>query len=365
MHVGSVIGRLGLLAVAHAPILGCAQVPAMTPDAIAGGCQRTVLLGPRSQPATQVRWIAPQDAGDRRTLAEWCRTVGPALVAPSPAPLGEARVTTFAVLSWNQHVGGGDIRRLVDDLRAGALTDGVPVHHFVLLLQETFRSGAVPTPLSPSAPIPHRIGPAPEPGREREDIRAIAGALDLALFYAPSMRNGQAGEDRGNAILSTMPLENLRVVTLPFERQRRATVMATVLVAGGGDTDSSIEVASIHLDVWPATIPSLLDGARRLRQSAAFLSLVPLEGYPTIIGADLNALSSGDPHVGLYRARWPDWEVPSPCRTRGLFCTDYLFAGGLTEWELTAPMVISDRYGSDHRPVLTLAVRREPMVAER
>ena len=49
------------------------------------------------------------------------------------------------------------------------------------------------------------------------------------------MRNGEPGvtsEDRGNAILSTLPLSDLTAIELPLERQRR------VALARDGDRDA-------------------------------------------------------------------------------------------------------------------------------
>ncbi len=76
-----------------------------------------------------------------------------------------------------------------------------------------------------------RAGLAAEPGDSRyEQIEPIATALGLSLFYVPSMRNGGANsrEDRGNAILSNLPLTDLAAYELPFERQRRVALAATI-----------------------------------------------------------------------------------------------------------------------------------------
>jgi len=362
-------GSAGALAAGLLVVAGCTRVPAMRPVAAAADCHRATAVGAPGPVPAAVEWISPVEPGDEATLARWCATVGPALVGPSPGHFTGGRVDRFVVVTWNQQVGGGDLRRLVADLRAGRLTGGDRVEHFVLLLQESVRRGpSVPPDPPVTAPIPDRL--APDGGETPEDIGAAAAGLGLALFYVPSMRNGrespgEAPEDRGNAILSTMPLDDFRVVSLPFERQRRASALATVRVSNGAGGYEGIGVASVHLDVWPATIPSLLDGSRRLRQSAAFLSTVPANEIPSVVGADLNSLSSGDPHIGLYRARWPAWEVPSPCRTRGIFCTDYLFVDPVPGWTFTPAMVLPDDYDSDHRPVLTLATRTDGRVAGR
>ncbi|MEN3339278.1 MAG: hypothetical protein V7647_2954, partial [Acidobacteriota bacterium] len=63
-----------------------------------------------------------------------------------------------------------------------------------------------------------------------EQIEPVAAALGLSLYYVPSMRNGGAAphEDRGNAILSSLPLTDLAAYELPFERQRRVALGATI-----------------------------------------------------------------------------------------------------------------------------------------
>jgi endonuclease/exonuclease/phosphatase family metal-dependent hydrolase len=89
-------------------------------------------------------------------------------------------------------------------------------------------------------------------GRER-DVGALATRLHLHSVYVPSMRNGRlfpsdAREDRGNAILSTWPLDDLRAIELPFGRQRHVGVAARVMVPGL----PPLRVMTVHLD--PAAI---------------------------------------------------------------------------------------------------------------
>ena len=47
-------------------------------------------------------------------------------------------------VSWNVHVGSGDIRSFVNDLQAGLHTHGRRFPHYVLLLQEAVRTDDVP-----------------------------------------------------------------------------------------------------------------------------------------------------------------------------------------------------------------------------
>jgi endonuclease/exonuclease/phosphatase family metal-dependent hydrolase len=311
-----------------------------------------------------VRWISPPRQHDRDALARWCQAVGPALVGAAPELSPPEQVENFAVVSWNQHVGAGDLRRLVADLRSGALTGGVPVEQFVLLLQEVYRDGgAIPSESGLDAGIPPGVRESPPEGNPREDVQALARKLGLSLFYAPSMRNGreepgEAPEDRGNAILSTFEFDSLQVVTLPFERQRRAALVAVLRIPSGAGASTPLRVASLHLDVWPALVPSLLDGRRRIRQSEAFAQALESEHTPLLVGADLNSMSPGDPQVRYFRARWPEIDPPGRCRTHGIFCTDHLFASGMSEWTLGSYQILADRYGSDHHPLVALATRR-------
>lgn len=351
--------------------LACASTPVMNSIPLAGGCERAIFYGPAPAPAVGVSWVTPAEEGDRDDLARWCGTVGPALVAPQSARVEPELVKRFAVVSWNQNVGRGDLRRLVADLQAGLLTGGEPVDEFVILLQEVYRSGnEIPARPPASAPVPPGIrDPGPDGGR-REDILTLARSLGLALFYAPSMRNGREAsgeprEDRGNAILSTMPMAEFSVVTLPHERQRRAALLATLEVPGDEAPHAPIVLASLHLDVWPAILPALLDPSRRNRQAGGFLAAGPAAGSPVILGADLNAITPGDPQVQLFRARWPEWEESSPCQTRGPFCTDYLFAGDMRGWLASPSRVVPESYGSDHLPLVAVLTRGNALADRR
>src|SRR5690606_23359321 len=190
---------------------------------------------------------------------------------------------------WNIHVGGGDLVRLVADLRAGRLTGGQEVRHFVLLLQEVHRAD----PFLPSAPpgstVPARVEEAP-PSGPRRDVVETARRLGLALVYVPSMRNGER-EDRGNAILSTLPLHDLRAIELPYEAQRRVAVAATLGGLTGGGAPWRLQVASAHLDTrstggraW-ATV-----GMGRRRQALALADALRGD-LPTLVAGDLNTWS--------------------------------------------------------------------------
>src|SRR5688500_4179236 len=109
-------------------------------------CRRTEVLD-RAVLPERVEWKKANDDGEQNVLDLWCETVGPAVLLPEPqaADTGAAVADSIAIVSWNTHVGGGDIERFVRDLRGGRFTNGDSVRHFVLLLQEVYRaSDSVP-----------------------------------------------------------------------------------------------------------------------------------------------------------------------------------------------------------------------------
>src|SRR5690606_31187168 len=103
-----------------------------------------------------VSFYVPEGESHRAILNRWCEAVGPAVYLPQRSAASDvARITSepddsaqaalpvadsVLVVAWNNHVGGGALEQFVDDVRAGRLTNGDSVHHFVLLLQEVYRS---------------------------------------------------------------------------------------------------------------------------------------------------------------------------------------------------------------------------------
>ena len=172
---------------------------------------------------TWLRWNEKQDI-----LNRWCESVGPPVFATGAERQGA--ISRLLVVSWNVHVGGADL----DELMAKALG---PLSSndtgLVILVQEAFRSGVdVPESLPRDLDMPSSI----RPRRPTPDIVGLAEKLGMFVAYVPSMRNGSATaiesrEDRGNAILSTEPLSDVRAIELPFGRQRRVAVAATVTAA--------------------------------------------------------------------------------------------------------------------------------------
>ncbi len=327
-----------------------------------GACCAT----PRPSAPAPVRWARTAPARDTAVLARWRAAVGAPVLQPDPLGAGAPLGDDLVVVSWNVHVGGGDIPRLVEDLRAGRLTDGRPVRRFVLLLQEAYRSG--PELAADPAPdaVPERIAPLP-PGGVRRDVVADARALGLALLYVPSMRNGLGvpgdstgaqAEDRGNAILSSLPLADASAVELPFEAQRRVPVAATVHGRTAAGAPWALRVVAAHLDnraAWSRPIASL--GGARLEQARALAAAVAGE-RTIVVGADLNTWSAAplERAIPFLRGQFPSTPPDPPGGTFpvGLGITrplDHMFFRLPDGWGATV-LRVPDRYGSDHYPLL-------------
>jgi endonuclease/exonuclease/phosphatase family metal-dependent hydrolase len=217
---------------------------------------------------TWLRW----DEG-REMLDLWCQSVGPPVLAG--APVTDAEISRLVVVSWNVHVGGGDVEELISRILSRTSDGGTGL---VVLLQETFRAGADVPELSPAA---LRAPRAVRPQRPRPDIVGIANRFGLSVAYVPSMRNGpatelEAREDRGNAVLSTEPMSDIRAIELPFGKQRRVAVAATVTPR----RSTPIRVVATHFDT----------SSDRVRQADVLVErLGPLLDLPVIVGGDFNA----------------------------------------------------------------------------
>lgn len=315
-------------------------------------------------PADDARWISAAEPAEQRELAAWCAAVGPGVLRAPAARTADAAVDSLVVVTWNTHVGGGDIAAFVTDLRAGKWTGGRPVMHFVLLLQEVHRAGpAVPTGLPAGARGAARIaheGAGP-------DVVEIADRLGLALWYVPSMRNGHAadepGEDRGNAILATLPLSDVAGIELPLEAQRRVATTATVRATDGAGRAWALRVTSLHLDNRSRLARGLATfGSARTRQARAVVTALAAE-REAVVGGDLNTWSfdalEDAPHV--MRRAFPD----APPQTKPTFVAagvvprrlDHLYFR-TDEGGMSAPFRVDARYGSDHHPVLAWVAPR-------
>lgn len=309
-----------------------------------------------------LRWVTTGAPADDANLAAWRAGVGePILLGQHREPTGQ-EATPLVFVTWNVHVGGGDLAALVGDLRRGILTGGVPVTRFVLLLQEVHRQGELP--VAPGARQPRRIEAHPPEG-VRADLVEVARSLELNAVYAPSMGNGRAAdteawEDRGNAIVSSLELWDPVAIELPYEGQRRVAVGARIdvdLQAGPGP-GRSIRVVSAHLDNrtrWSRVLDSF--GAARTRQAQALAAALPDDHV--VLGADLNTWAPGllEAAPEVLAASFPDTHDGGEAtfRLAGVLGRrlDHLLLR-LPDGMSVDVRVVPDRYGSDHHPVLAV-----------
>ena len=197
-------------------------------------------------------------------------------LAPPAEAERAASATSFAVVSWNVWVGRGRLLELVERLAAGecGVPAGVPL---VLLIQEAFRRDeSVPERSNGFAAreLITRIRP-------RQDIVEVTRRLGWNLRYIPSMRNGAERSDRGNAILTPLPLGPATAIELPFVLQRRVAVSAAVTPAG-----QPIRLMSAHLEPRGPAGYKWLGAAGRALQTSHLLAA--LEDPTVVLGADLN-----------------------------------------------------------------------------
>jgi endonuclease/exonuclease/phosphatase family metal-dependent hydrolase len=353
--------RLVVVSVAIAIASGCASRRAPLAHDLAAAPCRLLESAVDGTVEPSLAWHDVTDPTSRVAMAESCMVVGPAIYRPSPAPSSGPlpRIDVLTIVSWNIHVGGGDLGRFIDTLREGRLTDGQRVDAFAILVQEGFRRGTLVPDLGPERPaIPRRIASSP-PAGVRQDVVETARSRGLSVFYLPSMRNGSEegaeAEDRGNAILSTFPISDLTAIELPFERQRRVAAAATIAVLDEAGRPWRIRLVSAHLNAT-ASMGRLwvFAAGARARQAGHLAKVLADEPIPTILGVDLNTWAGGwsEPAFGKLRARFPQTVSPADASGFGQRrMLDYVFLRTPTSW-LSTLTAIDDRFGSDHRPVV-------------
>jgi endonuclease/exonuclease/phosphatase family metal-dependent hydrolase len=249
------------------------------------------------------------------------------------------------ILSWNVHVGAGRVEDLLSRLLDEASHDGMGL---TILLQETFRIGeGVPESYPAALRVPRSI----RPRRPAMDVRDIAQKFGLSVAYAPSMRNGPAAslderEDRGNAILSTEPLLDVRAIELPFGKQRRVAVTALIPGRGSG---RALRVVSTHFDT---------NRERAAQASALSERLTSFTDAPLFVGGDLNSrYGVRDDAVAAIASRVPLASCGTGRTNRWPLRLDVIFPIGRLDFMFASTGVLhcetlSDAYGSDHVPLM-------------
>jgi endonuclease/exonuclease/phosphatase family metal-dependent hydrolase len=304
-----------------------------------------------------IAWYSPAVESDRASLARWRASVGPPLVRASPSA-SPSPADTITVVSWNTALGAGDVVKFVTELQRERKD-----RPLVLLLQEVYRRGeAVPRTFARNAVFASRLGGA-LPGGAATDVDAVAAQLGMAAYYVPSMRNGggRSNEDRGNAILANIPISNLEAIELPFERQRRVALAATIEGRTTRGETWRLRVVSTHLDNTVARRVWIASEYGRARQARGLVSW--LDGdVPTVLGGDFNTWFgfSDQAFVETKRA-FP--QTPTDDRRAtflGLLRLDHLFYRLPDGWRARAARA-EHRYGSDHAPLIgTIQFAAEP-----
>src|SRR5205823_6419677 len=116
-------------------------------------------------------------------------------------------------------------------------------------------------------------------------------------------------EDRGMAILSTLPLSDLQVIELPFERQRRIALSVTLSGRTSARAAWRLRAANVQLDTSLAWTRGGPIAARR-RQAEALIEALAAEDrddavqagrdatLPIVLGGDFNTwLGDKEPAV--------------------------------------------------------------------
>lgn len=324
------------MSVAFATTAACASNHRLAPPAAA-----------LSDVALGVSWLTPSLADDARTLTRWRAGVGRPLVAASTRAAEPSAVDGLTIVSWNIALGAGDVATMFARVQREH-----PTHAVVLLLQEAFRSGD-DIPRSPlNAVFAGRIR-----GTSAREIDELARSLNLWMYYVPSMRNGAPGtsdEDRGNAILSTVPLEDLVAIELPFERQRRVAVAATVRGRGADGAPWKLRVASVHFDNMAGLSRGYIGGEyARIRQARGLRDA--LQGTdPLVLAGDFNTwFGFGDGGYREVAKAFPQTRVTDQRRTfMGLLRLDHVFYRLPEGWAANVRRDDSS-LGSDHHPLIT------------
>jgi endonuclease/exonuclease/phosphatase family metal-dependent hydrolase len=321
---------------------------------LTGACtgHHALVWRPAAEPAGLTTWFGPDLIVEQARLERWAKSVGPPVVVTLAGHAADRTADSILLLTWNVAVGDGDIERLVEDVRRSH--PGVPL---VLLLQEAYRQGPeVPTAISADAVFPRRLGNV-RSNRGRRDVADVAARCGLNLYYVPSMRNGSpaaSDEDRGNAILSSLPLEELTAIELPFERQRRVAVAATAKGLTSDGRPWRIRLVSAHLDNMVGRRRLWVAGGLFARARQAKGLVDTLRDYDTaVLGGDFNTwLGFGDPAFTGTQAAFPDTHVTDRRPTfRNFLRLDHLFFRLPDGW--TAQFERAPRaYGSDHWPLM-------------
>ena len=238
------------------------------------------------------------------------------------------------VVSWNMAVGQGDLTTLLDEIRGHD-----PDADVVLLIQEAYRARTPPATCPAGSKRAAALGHPRRP--DSEDILDLAARLQLHAAYAPSMRNGkdcgaEPREDRGNAILSTLPISDVTVIELPLAQERRVALAALI--------NGEVGVMSTHFDT--------LRGHGRMAE--AIVQASALLGWERgfVIGGDFNSALPLDAGLRAMNSHFAEVDCgDGPTHTIGRRLDHLFMASG----DPPVPCRTGRRrHGSDHHPLIAV-----------
>lgn len=334
-----------------------------------------------SPDTTELRWYRTAEARDVELSSRWCATVGEPILRLNPAVglPGWTQGRDLEVFTWNVQVGGGSLFAFLrgetgldcSDPAAAVASGAGP---FVVLVQEAWRGSDDLPVVQGGSNVPWTVNP----DREADggaDIVEVAQRCGLALVYVPSARNGSDSgdrprEDKGNAILASVPLTTPIAIDLPFEAGRKVAVAATVKAPGG----ERIRVVSVHLDVASTLTRTLLSGNQtRARQADGLINALqqaeddgPLNAV-VLVGGDFNSWSARETALKRMRVAFPEsptWDGKATWQPLDLPVDHFFFRRGPFDNVTVSEYVrLEEDYGSDHfgrRIVIEYAVSSAP-----
>ena len=297
-----------------------------------------------------VQWIRGADPTDTPELQRWAAAVGGAVIRQTSRPVERPTLEQLTSVSWNVHGTHGRILEFIKELSATTKLAKRAVGPYVLMLQEAFRQDAT---------IPRfvrgmrRAIRTPGTNPALPDIQQVAEQLDLSLIYVPSMRNGRGSEDRGNAILSTLPVVDAYAFELPFRRERRVAIAASVRVEVAGSS-GLLRFINIHLDTWDSPRRLYLLSNPRPDQARCVLAQLDetLATNFMVLGGDLNTFWPRERATQAMLRQWATSQgIEDETPTQGRHRIDYLFFR-FASMHVGDTHVADSAFGSDHHPVI-------------
>ncbi len=131
----------------------------------------------------------------------------------------------------------------------------------------------------------------------REVAAELAARLGMSVAYLPEFgmeRDGRIIAYLGNAILSTVPIEDASAIGMPYPaglKWRPRSIRPLRRVGTPSGLAAAVNLGGVRISVGVAHLHSRCGPAERERQMAAYLTEFPRAG-PAIFGGDLNTTTT-------------------------------------------------------------------------